>query len=140
LRYFDRDQFLILLHKEFRSDPVATVQRVYDFLSVDPLFEPDTGSRLRVTNGFRYLDALRAANRFLSPLTRVAGGTPLTWLWRRIPHFRYLFWQKGARPPSLSDEDRTYLRRIYSEPNAKLSSYIDRDFSHWEGVNREPVD
>lgn len=129
--YFDRDQFLILLHEEFCSDPVEAVQRVYEFLDVDPSHVPDTGSRVRVTNGFRYLDTLRDLNRLFSPLSHVIGDTPLMWLWRRLPHFRYLFWQEGARPPALSAQDRSYLEDLYAESNAKLSDYLDLDLSHW---------
>jgi len=136
-QYFDRDQFLVLLHEEFCRDPVGTVQRIYNFLEVDPSFVPETSSRVRVTNGFRHLDTLRAINDKLSPLNQIVGGTPLTWLWRRLPHFRYLFWKAGARPPALSDEDRTYLRRLYAESNAKLDEYLDLDLSHWEGVKSE---
>jgi hypothetical protein len=132
--YFDRNQFLILLHQEFCRDPVATVQRVYDFLEVDPSFVPDTESSVRVTNGFRYLDALRALNRLFAPLGPMAGDTPLTWLWRGLPHFRYVFWQEGTRPPELSARDRAYLKDLYAKPNARLSEYLDQDLSHWKGV------
>lgn len=133
--HFDRDQFLILLHEDLRNVPVKTVQRVYDFLGVDPSFVPDTSTKTRVTNGFRYLDTLRTVNRIFFPIEKSLGGTPLTWLWDRLPHFRYLFWQSGERPPSMSDKDRRYLQRLYAEPNKELSTYLDRDLSHWEGMN-----
>ena len=132
--YFNREQFLILLHKEFRDDTVGTVQRVYDFLDVDPTFVPDTSNRVRVTSGFRHLDILRAVNQVFSPLETLTGGTPLTWLWDHVPHFRYLFWQEGGRPPLLNNEDRTYLARLYADHNEQLSAYLDRDLSHWEGM------
>ena len=62
------------------DNAVETVQRVYDFLNVDPSFVPDTSSRVRVTSGFRHLDILRAVNQVFSPLETLTGGTPLTWL------------------------------------------------------------
>jgi hypothetical protein len=31
----------------------------------------------------------------------------------------------------MSEEVRTHLRDLYSEPNARLEEYLDRDLSHW---------
>jgi len=130
--YFERDQFLILLHKEFRENPIESIQRIYKFLGVDPTFVPDTESRLRVSCGFTYLEALRKCNNFFSPVERLVGGTPLTWLWQTVPHFRRMFWAEGEPPPSMDEQDRAYLRDLYAESITKLSDHLDRDLSHWD--------
>jgi hypothetical protein len=130
-QYFDREQFLILLFEDLKERPTESLQRIYEFIGVDPTFEPNTDDRLNVSWGFQYLDALRQVNRLFRPVKTVASETPLTWLWKNSRHFRQLFWAKGTRPPAMSDEDRAYLRRLYSAPNARLSEYLDRDLSHW---------
>jgi hypothetical protein len=130
-KYFDRDQFCILLYEDLKERPVESLQRIYSFLDVDPSFSPDTETRLNVSWGFQYLDLLRALNRPFQWARPNAGGTPLTWLWKNSRHFRQLFWKKNSRPPSMNEADRAYLRDLYAEPNARLEAYLDRDLSHW---------
>jgi hypothetical protein len=129
--YTEPDQILFLLYEDLSSSPVKTVKKVYKFLNVDPGFVPDTERRERVTPGLRHLEKLRALNRLFFPVKMLFGGTPLTWLWRTVPHFRRLFWEEGARLPSPSPKDCAYLQELYAESNAKLNQYLDRDISHW---------
>jgi hypothetical protein len=129
--YFDRSQFLVFLTEDLKESPDRVLGDIYEFLGVDPSFDPNTQDRLQEGWGFQYLNVLRNTNRFFSPLKRLVGDTPLTWLWYSSRHFRKLFWRKDAQPPEMSDEDRAYLRDLYAESNAQLSDYLDRDLSHW---------
>jgi hypothetical protein len=104
---------------------------IYEFLGVDPSFDPNTQDRLQEGWGFQYLDTLRGADRLFRPLEWVVEDTPSKWAWRNSRHFRQIFWKENARPPDMSEEDRAYLRDLYAEPNARLGDYHDRDLSHW---------
>jgi hypothetical protein len=39
---FPREQIMVILFEELRANPVATMQKLYAFLGVDPAFRPDT--------------------------------------------------------------------------------------------------
>lgn len=131
-KYFGRNQFLVFLTKDLKERPDEVLHDIYDFLEVDPSFEPSTQDRLQEGWGFRYLDVLRNADRFFWPLEQFNGDTPLRWLWRNSRHFRQIFWRENARPPEMSEEDRAYLRDLYADSNARLSDYLGRDLSHWK--------
>ena len=129
--YFDKSQLLIFLIKDLKERPNRVLHNIYEFLGVDPSFDPNTQDRLQEGWGFQYLDTLRGADRLFRPLEWVIEDTPLKWAWRNSRHFRQIFWKENARPPDMSEEDRAYLRDLYAEPNARLSDYLDRDLSHW---------
>lgn len=127
--YFDREQMLILLFGPFTSNPADVMKRVYRFVGVDPSFRPNLNVRnptrqpqydglhrilMRAWEGVREHLDVYLRNR-MRPLRRVVK----QWV------------TEEADRVSVSAEDRTYLRRIYQEPNRRLEQWLGRDLSHW---------
>jgi len=127
--YFDREQMLVLLFGSFTSDPADVMKRVYRFVGVDPSFHPDLDVR-NPTRQPQY-DGL---HRVLMRVWKGVRGHLDVYLRNRMRPLRRVVKQwvtEEADRASMSAEDRTYLCRIYREPNRRLEQWLGGDLSHW---------
>ncbi len=127
--YFDRGQMLILLFGELTSDSPDIMKRVYRFVGVDPSFQPDFDIH-NPTRTPRY-DGL---HRFLVRAWEGVRGHLDVYLRNQLRPLRRRIkgWvTEEADRRSMSSEDRSYLRRLYREPNRRLEQWLGRDLSHW---------
>jgi hypothetical protein len=127
---FGRDQVLVLIYDDFRSDNEGTVRRVLGFLGVDdgaPIEVLDANPTVQVRS-MRLDSALRTLSRSRNPAVRalrrklgghVEGGT-LQALRRRLTY--------GEAQP-VEEDVMLELRRRYKDEVLALSAYLDRDLT-----------
>ncbi|WP_263840181.1 sulfotransferase domain-containing protein [Salinibacter sp.] len=129
-QYFDRNQILVLVFDDLKTNTEEFMERIFRFIEVDPSFRPsfDIQNPTREprfpgvhriltqtwTSVREYVDVY-AAN-YIRPLRRVV---------------KRLVTKEADRPPMLAT-DRAYLQRIYHEPNQQLESWLGQDLSHWQ--------
>ena len=136
LRYeehFDASQMKIILYERFCDEQKQVLREVYEFIGVDPSFEPDTSTRHNVTRYPKSRTLHRLAYALWEPVEKRLGDAVLEktrWLRSAV---RNRLFQSGTdqEKPPMKPADRAYLRDIYREPNARLAEYLDRDLSHW---------
>lgn len=135
--YFGRDQILILLFKDLGSDTAATVRRVYEFVGVDPTFDPD----LDVHNRTRE-PHFETVYHILNEIWRAIRSHLNVYVINQTSRFRRMLKNlvtETADRESLSPEDQAYLADIYDDSNDKLEEWLDQDLSHWSRSSDLPV-
>lgn len=138
LRYFDRDQLLVLTSEDLRNQRYATVQRAYRFLGVDPSFLPpeidrefyqtkDRAARSPIPLWLRM--ALKkhvpGSKRFKELENNMLGR--LKALRRRNGKVK----PSGPRPPMVSDAMREYVHGELREDVQRLRAFLGPDFDGW---------
>ncbi len=141
--YLDSGRLLVLLHEDIVADPLASIQRAYDFLGVEPEFVPTSLSsrpqeviysvpRLRILtlrNRFLYNyseDGTRAFPRELSLLGKIIAGSIATF-------DRHLLSRCfNGRKPVLGPDLHRMIYDLYADDIGDLESQIDRDLSAWK--------
>ena len=128
LDVFDRQNMLILRHNEMHSNLNGVVQRVFDFLGVDPHFEPDKLFKANVGGIPR--------NRQLHSIL-----TKKTLMWRLVKpmlpisvrrKLRYSLVNRNLRRyPPLAMGLRQELRNYYRDDVLRSQELINDDLSDW---------
>lgn len=128
-RYFDlfsRDQIKIILYEDFKTDPISTLQDIYEFVGVDKILIPDISIKHNVTylpkNNFANLIMTRKSiikDIFKSILPRQ--------LTQAVAH--QLRKDNKVQLPPLSSEVKQDYLALYQEDISKLEQLINRDLS-----------
>lgn len=128
-RYLDRfgtNQVLVLLFEDLKANPLSVIRKVYDFIGVDPSFEPDFGT---VQNQTFFPKSRRLYDFLWKP-------SPLkSFLKSLLPHTvharlgRELKVRNRKARPALSPEARLRLNERYADDVKALGQLIDRDLS-----------
>jgi hypothetical protein len=135
---FDRDQVHIYLYEDFLKKPLLTIKEVFDILSVDTSFNPDTSTRYKTS----YVPKSPAIEKFLY---KARGHVQFSRYWpsqwqqrhgRQISDFLERLAQRNRVPPPPMPEDvRSALLEDYRDDIFRLEDLLRRDLSHW----RNPV-
>lgn len=121
---FSPEQLLFLLQDDLDHHPQQVFQRIFSFLEVDPLFEPNLPHRTNASGVpenqtlFRLIKTTgRAFKRFLpeSTVNRLSGKTHETLLTR----------------PAIHEATRQELQSFFHDDIEKTAALLDRDLSHW---------
>lgn len=126
LELFNREQLLILLFEELSADTQTTVERVYDFLGVDPTFRPDTNA----VHNSTYLPRSRRLHNFLwrsnslrSALKKVLPFGLSTFLGKQLRT------RNRTAPPRLAPKTRHRLNELFQDDVTSLSELLGRDLT-----------
>jgi len=125
LKYFPARQVRVWLYEDTLAAPQGFVQEVLTFLGVDASFQPDMSRRhhvMEIPKAIAFTQRLRR-NGVWKALRRC---TPLA----ARPLVKKMVYR---RPGSMrmSDEDRRFLVRYYSEDVKRLETMIGRDLAGW---------
>ena len=143
LEHFRRDQLLVLLYDDVKTEPDRVVRECYRFLGVDDAFRtpaevgrPQRG--LYSMPRLRWL-ALRASlvfdldvehsRSYAKPPRSLAGAIVSRTVASVDMHLLARVF--GEPPPEKDPEIVTRLREYYASDIARLSALIGRDLSHW---------
>ena len=128
LQRFPREQFHIRLYEDLRNDPIRYIHDVYEFLDVDPSFQPDVahiynrGMRVRSQRLQRILTQVAPRPNHLRHFPLLA------------PYARIIRWVRrlNRAPTALLDPA---VRRELTVPQCdailRLQDLIGRDLTHW---------
>lgn len=118
---FNTEQLRIHFYEDFRQEPRRVLRNIFQFLSVDPDFEPDLSNRhmeARVPRSFFMKNALRQ----LAIWNHVRGHLPES--------FRRRLYQP-RQAIRLTPADRARLIDYYRDDTGNLSKLLSRDLSSW---------
>lgn len=128
-RYFDvfpRDQIEIFLFDDLKRDPLGVVQDLYQFVRVDPAFEPDFDTPHNVGG----MPASVLLERVFTNRTIKSAVEP--WIPKGAANwFRRLRTRSMRKAPSLPAELRRELTEHFREDIAKTSDLIGRSLQRW---------
>ncbi len=135
-REFPDDQRLVLLFDDLRSDTKGSVRRIFEFLGVDPAFEPKTERRHNVTPSPRHIGLYVFLQRHWLDLHRMTRGTRLQSALENLKAAGRAvagpLLMERRTSDRLSPEDERWLRELFAEPNRRLAEHLGRDLSAWE--------
>lgn len=129
-KYFDRDQMLVLLFEDLKTDTEGFMEKVYQFIGVDPSFRPSFDVQ-NPTREPRFPGVHRALTQAWTSVREYVDVYVANYTRPLRRAVKRLVMKETDRQP-MSGSDRTYLQRIYRKPNQKLEAYLERDFSHWQ--------
>jgi hypothetical protein len=140
LRFFSADSILVVLNDELKRDPAGCLQRVQQFLGLEPLPLCSMGEIHRnVGDDDHYLRYQTTGRlRKLPGVSRVVSRLPKSFrtvafkLFKSTP-FATKISQRHQLTPMLAGT-RKQLADRYQPSIDRLSSFIDRDLSHWYAV------
>ena len=121
---FPPDRIQIYWYDDYRSNPTAMLRDIFQFLDVDPAFEPDLSQRYmeaRVPRSY-------IVNRALKPVWARMKTVMPTAAARKLK--RMVFRSREAM--TMPEEDRAFLRSLYREDIHRLQQLTGRDLSHWQ--------
>lgn len=128
LRWFPRDQLLLLKSEDLRADRQAALHRVFDFIGVDPSFvpagiaeEPNQAALRRFPNA-----AGAALLRFPPYQQRVAQ----SWRVREL-HNKLLTTAHDPAAAAISPEVEAQLRDALAPDLDRLGKWMPADFDRW---------
>jgi hypothetical protein len=120
---FPRENILVLLFDEIKSDPKSIMRQIFEFIGVEPDFE--TGWETVRVNQAAGKGNLAKSPFFLANLSKV------------LMHLRMHSLAQFVRDinsldePPMSEEMRKTLQAVYCDQNRKLEELIGRDLGHW---------
>jgi len=132
---FPEKNILVLLIQEIKEDSRQVIRRVYDFLEVDPNFEPPTLNQKVSPTKLKLTKLGKLVHKCIGqPLTkfktgkRVKKSHPVRQLYFK---FTRLYTQGSSKPP-MNKEAEKYLRNLYKDDIKKLEDLINKDLTHWK--------
>lgn len=134
LRYFSREQLLILFFSDLKEDPERVLREVCDFLGVSPSFEP-AGLREKENPSQtpRFQQVYSQVKRLVSKLYDWDLVLPID-LAKKLGLKKLFFsGQNEKQFPPLTQEVEEALTDYYREDVRKLSKLLDKDLlSQWD--------
>ncbi|BFM05370.1 sulfotransferase family protein [Halioxenophilus aromaticivorans] len=141
LRYFPRDQVLLLVFEDMLADQQACLHRVYEFLGLqwqEPQ-QQDLKSE-NVSADFRYhlkrhqmMEKYKAL-KFMRNFTKLLPKSTRDFLYNKVvdklPGYKSI--DAGFEPVPLSEGDRQWLVELYRPHNQRLSQQFGIDVSRWQ--------
>ncbi len=140
-RVFPRENILVLLHDDIKTDPKKTIQRVYQFLRLkninhvpEQLFKKSNASaksRIPILNYFMIHTEYFLKNKKLFPVLRLLEVTGVRKLALRL---RDLNSTPLTEYPTIRADTKKYLKNIYKDDIKKLKKLLNRDLKEWENA------
>jgi hypothetical protein len=126
LKWFPRDQLLVVFFDDLRNDPKGFMSQIYEFIGVDSSFHAGLEKvQINAAAGKRNLAKSRAAWYLSRALSRARLYRASDWVRR----------SNTAGVPQLTDRMRNQLIEIYKENNLLLQDMVQRDLSHWNRLS-----
>lgn len=127
---FGRDRWKAILLEDLRADAEATCRALFQFLGIDPDFQPDVDRRHNPARTAR----LEVVSRMMvsdHPIKRaLARLVPFRWK-RTLRRFVESANEAPFRPPPMSPQTRERLVEYFRPHNERLARMLDRDLSSW---------
>jgi hypothetical protein len=133
LRFFDRDQILVLVHECAVSDVTRAKYILSDFLGISAERFPEEAGNIMVNRS--YVPKARAAFRISEKVVDRLIAWDMDWVVNVANRVginrKWLFGQAGSLPP-MKEETRQRLKGIYKEEIRELESLFLIDLTCWK--------
>lgn len=146
LKFFCRENMLILLYEDIEKNPLEFIQKIYKFAGVDQNFIPPSIDRkvFPTTKSMLFLPLFSKANlektavflknhraNALIKILRSVGASSLVYFLLRKNTRDYSQTTPSAKP-AMNLETRKYLQGIYREEIKNLEKLINRNLDFWK--------
>lgn len=131
-RYFDlfpREQLRIYLYEDFKEQALAVMRDAFDFIGVDPAFQPEMSERYNVGGIPRSRALHRAFHEPPPALLKLLRAVLPADVRRRT--YRSLYRRNLQNPPPIPPKVRRELVGHYRADIDRLSTMLERDLSAW---------
>jgi hypothetical protein len=141
LKYYPREQLLLLFFEDLIADPAGMCQRVFQFLGVDERFDVMRGGPVvENTASEHYTHYVRSQTtssiRSLPGMGYVRSALPQSWKDGAYKVLRATPFGRGKSDryvvPPMLPETRRKLVEEFRQPNKQLAGFVGRDLSHWD--------
>ncbi|MGJ3237989.1 MAG: sulfotransferase family protein [Anaerolineae bacterium] len=136
-KLFSKEQIHIIIFDDFKTDQAKVLRDLYEFLGVDPTFEPD----VQTVNSHgvpRSKLVARLINHQPEFVRKYANAWVPRKLRAQIKHMLRGLNKKQEERPSMSIKVKNQLKQVFKAEVSSLSTLLDRDLSHW--VDSEPIE
>lgn len=124
LRYYDKNNILIISTENLKNQRQKTLQSVFDFLHVEPTFYDDQYNQVKHKSAEKLI-----YNKF----GKWVGKTRLIWRYKnKIP-----FTGKKIQIESLSDENLKRLQDFLNDDIEKFKIFTNCEFPEWKTYNKQ---
>ena len=123
LEYFPKEQILVLMLEEIKSDPNTFCRRLNTFLGIDSISH--TGKRFNVSENRYKIIGHDAVHR------RVKNGTLI-----RLYHAFWYLIHLNVSKPQLTEDTIEILRQSLDEPTQAFADAFQLDISHWKNFSK----
>jgi len=126
LQYYDKDQFLFLLHDDIKKSPKNLLKSIYAFLEVDTAYEsPLLDAKINSAKS-RPSTGKNPMKYYSSKVIKKLGLKGLAYQMEKTNMVEY--------PPMNADTKKWLVQDIYGEKNTQLQTLIGKDISHWNAI------
>lgn len=131
LRYFEKEQFLVLIYEQVMAEVPRTKAAIAHFLELDADRFPSTAGAQRVNRGYLPKSQSIAALVFsvAHHLRRWDMDKVVNWAKRH--GIQRVYGDSGSLPP-MKEETRKYLNEIYKDDITELEALIELDLACWQ--------
>ncbi len=142
LSFFNRENVLIMVYEDLKSNPSEYIKKIYNFLGVNSSFVP------KILNKVHNSPELRSPLKqfvftFLSIIKRKIFMSfslgrrfvyffQKTGLYCRLEYFFAKSEKKNKKRPPIKKETREYLQKLFANDIKNLEKIINRDLSYWK--------
>lgn len=135
LQYFERNQILVLLYEQIKTDPIGVIRSVFDFLDVEPSFcspvfsqTSNVGRSIRNRRLHLWLHHLGAAVQAARPSSKLGRRVQrsLNWINQRLN------FTNVKRHVAIDEQILQQLREEFAPSNQRLANLANVDLSLWE--------
>jgi len=124
---FGPDQFRVYLYEDFEKNPLGVIQRIFDFLEVDPTFNPDVSLRHNVTG----VPRSRWLHKFLREEHPIKSWIRPIFSEDFIVRMLVTIRNLNLNKPELTEYSRNALLEMFRDDIRQLQTLINRDLSNW---------
>lgn len=125
LDIFSKDKVHIILYDDFKKAPAATMQRLFDFLGVDPLFQLDMSLKYNEAG----LPRFGKLNYWLTQ-TGIYGLSKKLFPDSLKSRIKSLIYTK-KNIPVISEQEKQWLIHYYAEDIRRLEKLLNTSLQHW---------
>lgn len=128
-QYFGPDQLKIFLYEDLRQNQAAVIQEMFDFLGLDPAFQPDTSSRHNVSNTVRrhqWLHNFLTRDNPVKSMLRAVLPKSV-----RQPLATRAYKQNVTKAPPFNPQLKQELLPLFKDDIEALQPLIQKDLSSW---------
>ena len=134
LRYFPRENMLILIYEDIQKDPQIFMSKIYQFLDVDSEFiSPLLHDRINPTHVPKS-HAIEKINRLSSSIQSVIGGS-LSHILKK-PGLKRIIWRSNREKkqgiPELTLKELEWLHEKFASSIRRLEDLLERELQEWK--------
>lgn len=123
---FGKEHVKIIFTEDLKKNASAVVKEVYEFISVDASFHPDTSQRYNEVYTPRYKNFTYTLNKLgIRPMIKKLAPKSIKAMIIK------LFYKSKSEKGDISADAKKFLQDRYTSDVNKLSSLLQKDLSHW---------